>query len=136
MTEEFLRKMRRASAEEIDQAVRDYLKRRARYHATVIARHETNEANRTARKKAAGQKPWVKGMKWNLSHSHPAEDICDEYATQNKFKLGPGVYPVKEYPETPHPNCLCYDTEVVDPEWFTDDVKRRIKKDAESVGAA
>ena len=39
------------------------------------------------------------------------EDVCDEYARHDDG-LGRGVFPVDGLP-LPHPNCLCYQTEVV-----------------------
>lgn len=39
------------------------------------------------------------------------EDVCDEYARHDEG-LGRGVYPIDEVP-FPHPQCLCYRTEVL-----------------------
>lgn len=136
MTKQLLSRLRRANAEEINQVVQDYLKRKARYHATVVARHETNEAYRAAFKEASADKPWVKGLKFNLSRSHPQEDECDDLATQDLYGLGPGGYPVGQYPETPHPQCLCYMTEIIDQDYFTGDVKRRLGEDAKRARTA
>lgn len=46
--------------------------------------------------------------RWTRSDWHPARDICDQYATQNLHGLGPGVYPPRQVPDRPHPNCMCY----------------------------
>lgn len=51
----------------------------------------------------------VKGMRWNLSNSHPALDICDDWANTDSHGLGAGVYPPGETPGG-HPNDLCYTT--------------------------
>jgi len=49
------------------------------------------------------------GMRWCLSPSHPRADICDDYATADKYGLGPGGYPMDAIPAFPaHPLCLCY----------------------------
>jgi hypothetical protein len=120
-TRQFLSRLRKAEAHQIGAFTRDYLGRKARYHATVVARHETNEANRTAYIEGSGGKPWVLGLKRNLSASHPHDSTCEceELATQDLYGLGPGVYPVDRYPETPHPNCLCFPTQVLDGEYFS-----------------
>src|SRR5690606_3258478 len=45
---------------------------------------------------------------------HPRPDICDLYANQNLYGLGPGGYPPDAVPSTPHPNCLCVRVAIVD----------------------
>lgn len=58
--------------------------------------------------------------KWQLSHKHKLEDICDSYAEhvdpevakyleRHKINLSPvGIYFLKDVPQPPHPNCQCY----------------------------
>ena len=87
------------------------------YQASRLARTSlTHSFNETIIRNAKAN-PFVMGIKWNLSPSHFTrqvekwgEDICDEYANQNLYRLGQGVFPIKETPIA-HPNCLCYLTE-------------------------
>lgn len=83
-----------------------------KYNALRLARTETNNAYRLAHSLGAQNSSIVKGIKWNLSRSHPEEDICDTWATQDLYSLGPGVYPPDKLPPG-HPNCLCYLTDVL-----------------------
>ena len=83
-----------------------------KYNALRLARTETNNAYRLAHSLGAQNSSIVKGIKWNLSHSHPEPDICDEWATQDLYGLGPGVYPPDKLPPG-HPNCLCYLTDIL-----------------------
>lgn len=92
--------------------------RRADYNALRLARTAITHAQWAAGKAAAKKNPLCKGMKWNLSNQHYerqiepwGEDVCDEYARHDEG-LGKGVYPVDSLP-MPHPQCLCYQTEVV-----------------------
>lgn len=84
------------------------------YAAKRLARTEINNAFHEAQK-LEGEAPWVRGVQWNLSNSHPAKkggkpDKCDVYAKADPFDLGRGVYPADQVPDKPHPNCLCYMT--------------------------
>jgi hypothetical protein len=83
-----------------------------KYNALRLARTETNNAYRKAQDFSAAQSSIVKGIKWNLSGSHPKYDICDIWASQDLYKLGPGVYPAGLLPPG-HPNCLCFCTDVL-----------------------
>lgn len=59
--------------------------------------------------KAAGQlNAGYIASKWTLSPYHKVTDICDEYAAEDRFGLGPGVFPKGEEPGYPHPNCRCW----------------------------
>ncbi len=99
----------KGNARAMDKAIEAFMQHKARYHAIVIARTEGAEAFREGFVKRAEQMTHlVKGVAWRLSASHPRKDICDEYATQDKYGLGSGVYPPKELPRVPHPNCLCF----------------------------
>lgn len=84
-----------------------------RYAAMRLARTEINNAYHAIAVNAAAEKPWVSGMKWHLSGSHPKADECDELAHEDRFKMGPGVFPPKDVPRKPHPQCLCQVTPVV-----------------------
>lgn len=79
------------------------------YAAHRLARTEINHAYQTAQAERYADEPWTSGMKWNLSKSHPATDICNVLAEKDSFSLGKGVYPVGQRPDS-HPNCLCYQT--------------------------
>lgn len=79
-----------------------------RYAANRLARTEINNAFHYAQRRDNAAKPWVSGQKWYLSGSHPKPDECNDFAEQNKFDLGVGVFPKTEVPNKPHPHCLCY----------------------------
>ena len=92
--------------------------RKIDYNALRLARTSIIHAHWIAGKAAAKKNPLCAGMKWNLSNQHyerqvavAGEDVCDEYARHDEG-LGRGVFPVDGLP-LPHPNCLCYQTEVV-----------------------
>lgn len=97
------------------------------YEALRLARTEINNAYWDAHELAAEQSPVVKGLKWNLSATHhqrvPKGDICDEYAKQNKYGLGRGVFKVGTVPRK-HPNCLCYLTDEL---WSERELNRIMK---------
>lgn len=79
----------------------------ATYAARRLARTEINAAYHAVTIVHAEDKPWVTGMKWRLSGSHPTPDICDTMARRDHSGLGAGVYPNGETPRKPHPQCLC-----------------------------
>lgn len=85
------------------------------YAAFRLARTELNNSFKTAQEQRYVDEPWTKGMRWNLSGSHPTPDECNEYAEANEYRLGPGIYPVGLRPHS-HPNCLCYLTPEQDDE--------------------
>lgn len=88
--------------------------------------------NRKALVEEVKNKPYIKGLKWNLG-AHLREDICDKLATQNLYGLGPGCYPANSYPEIPHDNCHCWDSQIFDDEYFeknpSKEVIDAVKKD-------
>lgn len=79
-----------------------------RYAAMRLARSEINNAYHAVAVQQVQDKPWVHAMKWYLSGSHPKADVCDEYANEDKFKLGAGLFPKADVPRKPHPHCYCY----------------------------
>lgn len=90
------------------------------YAAKRLARTEINNAHHTTTKRLALDKPWVLGMHWNLSRSHPKIDPCDEFAHGGDGP-NPGDYSKPNVPSKPHPQCLCYLTHVQeDPDAFMD----------------
>jgi len=48
------------------------------------------------------------GSQWTLSPEHDIVDICDDYATEDRHGLGPGVFPKGQEPAYPHPRCRCW----------------------------
>jgi len=102
------------SAAEIAKDVRDLIRPDVQggvsYAAKRLGRTELNNAfHETSRRSAAAQ-PWVEGMKWHLSGSHPRPDECNDFAEQDNYNMGDGVYPPAAVPGKPHPQCLCYIT--------------------------
>ena len=105
---------RTGSAERLDRALQEFLDRKARYHAIVIARTEAQNAFLAGHVDRIQDVPWVRGVKWNLSASHRTNCECEVLATQDLYGMGPGIYPKDRVPERPHPNCFCYVTDVLD----------------------
>lgn len=92
------------TARELAKSVRQHIDPSVRggvaYAAMRLARTEINNSFHTAAIVAAQDKPWIEGMEWKLSGSHPKTDICDLLAGQ--------IYPVDAVPPKPHPQCFCY----------------------------
>lgn len=87
-------------------------------NAMRLMRTEINRAHGEAYIKGALDHPDAVGVRFLLSPSHPAPDVCDLHAAANLYGLGPGVYPSREKcPWPAHPNTLSY-VEVV----FRDEV--------------
>lgn len=111
------------SAKELAKEVRDLISPDVRggvsYAAMRLARTELNNAFHYQQVQDAQEKPWVTGLQWNLSKSHPEKDICDTIAAGGSEGKGKGVYGVNVVPPKPHPHCLCYLTPVtMDPDEF------------------
>lgn len=83
-----------------------------RYAAMRLARSEINNAFHAVTVQQVQDRPWVHSMQWHLSGSHPKADICDEYANEDKFGKGAGIFPKDQVPRKPHPHCYCYPTAV------------------------
>ncbi|HBG1633684.1 hypothetical protein KWK00_001425 [Clostridioides difficile] len=91
------------------------------YQAQRLARTSITHAFVETSVQNAINNPFCIGLQWNLSSQHyirqvkwRGEDECDEYAEQNRYGLGEGVFPPEKYP-IPHPNCLCYPVQVIVP---------------------
>ncbi len=84
---------------------------KASYDAMRLARSEITQAHYKADMAASAMNPFVEGMGWMLSASHPRRDICDDYARGGPE--GDGVYPLGEVPSVPHPQCLCWRKKVL-----------------------
>jgi hypothetical protein len=102
---------RGSTVAELAKEVRDFVNPRtpggATYAARRLARTEINAAYHAGTIVHNEDKPWVLGMQWRLSGSHPTPDICDTYARNDHSDLGKGVFPPDEVPGKPHPQCLC-----------------------------
>jgi len=82
-----------------------------KFRVLRIARTETNSAYQLIQKLIASDADLVKGIKWNLSPSHPNYEhyeVCERYAQEDHAGLGAGVYKPENLPDVPHPECLCY----------------------------
>jgi hypothetical protein len=103
------------SAKELAASVYDHISPTtpggASYAAMRLARTEINNAFHE-QQKAGGFRPGVRGVKWNLSESHPRKDLCNVYA-DHPNKLGVGVYAAGDVPDKPHPHCFCFLTYVM-----------------------
>ncbi|MCR1163716.1 hypothetical protein NE169_00070 [Clostridium botulinum] len=118
----------RELAKELDKYINPYKRIEAKTLETGMSKNVSYQAQRLSRTclthantetyiQGSKMNPFNIGLKWNLSPSHyerqvarHGEDICDEYATQDNYDLGAGIYPVDKYPIA-HPNCLCYPTQ-------------------------
>ncbi len=104
------------SAQEIANDVRSFIRPDTKggvsYAAMRLGRTELNNAFHTTATRVHAEQPWVLGVKWHLSRSHPRPDPCDEYATDDHHGLGPGVFRRKDVPGKPHPQCLVAGTYV------------------------
>ena len=112
--------VRGASAKELSKEVRGFIRPDVRggvsYAANRLARTEINNAFHTTQLRIHEDEPWVDGIRWNLSGSHPRHDKCNDYAEQVHYTGGEaGVFRNGAAPSKPHPQCLCYVTaELVD----------------------
>lgn len=79
-----------------------------RYASLRLARTEINNAFHALSIENALDRPWVPGMKWHLSGSHPEPDECNQLADGGP--RGDGVYTPGEVPNKPHPHCFCFVT--------------------------
>jgi hypothetical protein len=99
------------SAREIAQLVMQYILPNtsggASYAAMRLGRTELNNAFHAANLENYKDHPWVVGVQWWLSGSHPRNDICNDLASGGE---GDGFYLPNQVPSKPHPQCLCYTT--------------------------
>lgn len=97
------------SAREFAAEIRDFINPDTpggiRYAAMRLARSEINNAAHAVAVNSAQGKPWISGMQWQLSASHPKPDVCDDIAEGGVG--GNGVYDVGKVPAKPHPQCFC-----------------------------
>lgn len=78
------------------------------YAAKRLARTEINNAYHRSQIASAQGKPWITGLRWNLSSSHPKIDTCDNLAKGSSKGLESGVYAPEDVPDKPHPQCFCF----------------------------
>lgn len=99
------------SAREIAADVRGLIRPDTRggvsYAAMRLGRTELNNAFHATTVRSNADAPFIEGMKWTLSGSHPRPDECDSLASRGSG-LGPGVYRPTDVPPKPHPQCLCF----------------------------
>lgn len=103
-----------ARPQDIERIVDRWILDKAQFQARRIARTETVEAFRAGFRESVAGSPAVVGIRWELSRSHPHGDVCDVYAGQDPFGLGPGGYPKGEVPANPHPFCSCTQSAILD----------------------
>lgn len=111
------------SAREFAQEVRAFINPNTpgglRYASMRLARTEINNAAHATAVINSQDKPWITGMQWHLSGSHPRPDICDQLARGGRH--GDGHYPKGGVPAKPHPHCFCFVTpEIEDGDVFLD----------------
>lgn len=99
------------------------------YEALRLARSEMSMAFMEGTYASGRVNPAYKGVRWNLSGSHPLPDICDDLASADLYGLGPGGYPAGDEPPYPHPNCVVAGTVVTGPpvlasttRWYEGDI--------------
>jgi hypothetical protein len=95
------------------------------YAAMRLGRTELNNSYHSASVAYWSDSPFVPGMQWNLSGSHPKADICNEYADEDHERLGRGVFSTLNVPPKPHPQCLCY---VVPQSLSDDEIVRKMNR--------
>ena len=91
----------------------------ASYYGMRLGRTEITFAAGQSTLIAASLNPYVEGIKWNLSPSHPRTDICDGNAAGSPY----AVDNVPTYPA--HPFCMCNLTvvSVKNPSFVTDQLR-------------
>jgi hypothetical protein len=77
------------------------------YDSRRIAVSEINNAYRESNAQALESSGIVDAAQWQLSGRHHIEDDCDELAAGSSDGLPEGYYYLDEWPEAPHPFCLC-----------------------------
>lgn len=85
----------------------------ASYAAKRLGRTELNNAFHRTQIDQRKDDPFVDGMQWHLSRTHPKADDCDTFANGQHFRGGePGVFRPSDVPRKPHIQCLCFITSV------------------------
>jgi hypothetical protein len=81
---------------------------RMRSFANRIAQTELHRAYADMQAREVMADKGVQWVQYRMSSTHPRIDICDLWARQDLYGLGPGVYPKAKCPKAPqHPHCRC-----------------------------
>ncbi len=81
---------------------------RMRYFANRIAQTELHRAWMDKQAAEIMADEGIEVVQFQMSGTHPRTDICDLYASQDAYGLGPGLYPKEHAPLPPlHPHCRC-----------------------------
>lgn len=106
--------VRGGSAKDIAKEVRSSILPRTpggvSYAAMRLGRTELNNAFHATSIALAQDRPWVDGMKWNLSKTHDFQTnkcLCETYANK--------IFDMSSVPPKPHPQCRCFVTPEVEP---------------------
>lgn len=98
----------KASAEQIDRAVKYASYFKQRYNSERIARTEMARAYGDASFSDAFYDEDCIGVQFVLSSAHTVTDICDFHTGADLYGMGAGIYPYNHAPEYPfHPHCTC-----------------------------
>lgn len=104
------------------------------YDSRRIAVTEINNAYRESNHQSLEESGMVGAVQWQLSGSHPVEDECDDIAAESSEGYEPGFYTLDEWPDAPHPFCMCGQGAVaLKPvaEWFGGAVEEQEETEAE-----
>ena len=82
------------------------------YNAQRLARTLSNHAFQQSFVKTTIKNPFVENYKWNTANSHRTCDTCIEWAQNDSYGLGEGVFPKGALP-LDHPNGMCYPTAII-----------------------
>lgn len=94
----------KALAKKLDVAFQEQM----RYRANRIAQTELHRQWMDRQAEDIMGDETISVVQVKLADSHPKTDICDLFANQDKFGLGPGLYPKEKAPKPPfHPWCRC-----------------------------
>lgn len=97
-------------AKEVRSSIRPNVAGGVSYAAMRLGRTELNNAFHATSIALAQDRPWVDGMKWNLSKTHDFQTnkcLCETYANK--------IFDMDNVPPKPHPQCRCFVTPEVEP---------------------
>ena len=77
------------------------------YNASRLARTMMSHAYQESFERATEHDPFIQGYKWNTGHNTRVCPYCMAMSTEDKFGLGPGIYPKDKVP-LDHPNGQCF----------------------------
>lgn len=76
------------------------------YNAQRLARTIVHHAYQQSVIETAKPNPFIEGIKWLSAYSHRTCELCIQWANDDSYGLGPGVFPKDAVP-LDHPNGLC-----------------------------